>query len=53
LSAHPEPNIEVPIVALDAEARKPFGIGIVLLLLVSLLFWGGLALIWFRTLAHH
>jgi len=33
---------------LDTEDRSPIGTGMVLMLIVSLLFWGTAALIWFH-----
>jgi len=46
VSALSERSVEVPRVALDTEDRSPIGTGMVLMLIVSLLFWGAAALIW-------
>jgi hypothetical protein len=48
VSALSERSIEVPSVALDTEDRSPIGTGMALMLIVSLLFWGTAALIWFE-----
>ena len=48
MSALSERSVEVPRVALDTEDRSPIGTGMVLMLIVSLLFWGAAALIWLQ-----
>lgn len=47
MSALSERSSKVPSVALDTKERGPIGTGMVLMLGVSLLFWGAVALIWF------
>ena len=46
MSALSERSVEVPKVALDTEDRSPIGTGMALMLIVSLLFWGAVALVW-------
>ena len=48
MSALSERSVKVPTVALDTEDRSPIGTGMVLMLVVSLLFWGAAALIWLQ-----